>query len=87
MGSVDRCIHSALSHLLGLYEFGSGYNLPDGIPADLLQPPFETNADEINFKNLKYEDIVEIQNSNAALDLGFMPVPLRDSKPFFPDCP
>lgn len=36
----DRCVESAIAHLVGLFPFGTGSRLPDNISAQYLQPPF-----------------------------------------------
>lgn len=38
--SSERCVLSAISHLMGMFPFGTGPRLPEGIAKEQLDPPY-----------------------------------------------
>ena len=36
----ERCVESTICYLTGLFPFGSGSTIPDGINKSMLEPPF-----------------------------------------------
>lgn len=62
---VPRTVESAQSHLLGMYDMGTGFNLTT-TSADFLTPPFAKNQ-----SNVKLE-----KDLPFALPQGYRPIPI-----------
>ena len=80
--SSERCVLSAISHLVGMFPFGTGQRLPEGIAEEYLKPPYESFIKP----SLKSEDF-GYTLAEYALKLGFQPIPYINATQFIPKCP
>lgn len=72
----QRCLESAYAHMAGWFPLGQGAQIPSGLDASLLQPPFESSS-------LNQAETLE----EPALTSGYQPIPIKIAKDFFPSCP
>ena len=76
----ERCVESTICYLMGLFPFGSGNTIPDGINKNMLDPPFQSFLSN----NLRTESLLA---QEFGLEKGFQPVPYFNASQFFPTCP
>lgn len=82
--NVNRTIISAYSQLMGLYPYGNGPEIPEGINKNLLFPPIEINFNgSINGEKDDYLEkdndkfTYELENKKEALPNKFQPIPVH----------
>ena len=80
--SSDRCVLSTLSHVMGMFPFGTGPRLPEGISPEQLDPPYESFIKD----NLRKQSAASTL-ADYSLKLGYQPTPIINASEFIPSCP